>query len=95
MSESKLPYINRCGFCEQGLIRFCQCDSCDKVIAICDECELEWSDIGAVHNDPATASTGAFPACPACGNAKASWTRLNRAEVERMDLTSYVAGESP
>ena len=40
MSQQELPYIARCAFCENGLLRPMRCSNCDGVVAICDECEL-------------------------------------------------------
>ena len=103
MSRRDLPYIVDCGFCEQGLLRFARCRACGAIVAMCDECELVWTDIAAVQANPSMKSTGAFPACPRCADpdtvsadkTAADWTQLDRSEVERAGLTRYMADESP
>ena len=62
--QDKLPHIARCGFCEQGLLRFMRCHSCTTVVAVCDECELVWLDIAAVKDDPEDAVLVSVPQMP-------------------------------
>jgi hypothetical protein len=92
--QDKLPYIARCGFCEQGLLRFMRCHSCTTVVGVCEECELVWLDIAAVKDDPKTRSSSAFPKCPACHSKHAYWSWLTREEVESSSLVRYVAEET-
>jgi len=94
MSTKESPYISTCGFCEQGMLRFMRCSQCDAVCAVCDECELIWKDIAVVHEDPKSESASSFPTCPACDKASERWRKLDRDEVNRAKLHSYVAGES-
>ena len=91
--QDSLPHIARCGFCEQGLLRFMRCHSCTTVVAVCDECELVWLDIAAVKDDPQTRSSSAFPKCPACHSKHAYWSRLTRQEIESSSLSRYMAEE--
>ncbi|NLY00183.1 MAG: hypothetical protein GXY83_29140 [Rhodopirellula sp.] len=94
MKEQELPYVAPCSFCNQGLLRFMRCRECDAVVAVCDQCELVWRDIAAVHRNPHCPSSGSYPACPACGHPQARWSRLTRRKVEQADLEPYIGGES-
>lgn len=94
MPPTEYPYVVHCGFCEQGLLRFARCESCGGIVALCDECELIWSDIAAVHSAPSLPASGAFPRCPLCQEKTATWTRLSHDDVRRAELEDYIAGES-
>ena len=94
MNTQEAPYISNCGFCEQGMLRFMRCPHCDTVCAVCDECELIWKDIAAVHNQPKSKSSSSFPNCPACNTASERWGKLDMDEVAIAKLHDYVAGES-
>jgi hypothetical protein len=94
MARHKLAYLARCEFCEQGLLRFMRCDRCHAVVGVCDECELAWSDVRAVHSDPKLKSSSAFPHCPACGATDGITTRLNRSQILRAGLQDCIRGES-
>jgi hypothetical protein len=93
MNQENCLYIVRCGFCEQGLLRFMRCHSCTTVVAVCQECELVWLDIAAVKADPQTPSSAAFPICPACRSPQPYWSRLTRAEVEKSSLARYMGND--
>jgi len=94
MNQPKLPYIARCSFCNQGLLRFMRCRQCAAVIAVCDECELTWRDLAAVHSNPRCPPAGTYPTCPACKTPDAGWSYLDCAKVVDASLTQYMAGES-
>jgi hypothetical protein len=94
MNREKFPYITECGFCENGLLRFMRCVQCEAVSAVCDECELIWSDVEAVSADPSCPSSSAYPACPVCGARDAAWTKLEQQEAEEANLGPFIAGES-
>jgi len=94
MSKEERPYIRHCGFCEQGMLRFMRCRECDSVSAVCDECELTWSDIAEISETAKAKSAGSFPACPICGERKADWDKLDSRDVRRAKLEDYVAGHS-
>lgn len=94
MSRHKLPYLARCEFCEQGLLRFMQCDRCSAVVGVCDECELTWGDVRAVHADPRLKSSSVFPHCPGCGATDGVAIRLNRTQVAHAGLKDCIRGES-
>ena len=94
MNTEETPYIGRCDFCSQGLLRFMQCDKCNKVCAVCDECELIWHDVAAVSDNPKTSSSSSFPTCPTCKKKVDGWKRLDVSDVATVDLESFVAGRS-
>ena len=94
MNDDQRPYLARCGFCEQGLLRFMRCPSCGGVLAVCDECELVWADLAAVSADPSTPAATAWPYCPICQTSHAHWGHLDREEIERAGLTRFVSGQS-
>lgn len=94
MSKEERPYIRHCDFCEQGMLRFMRCRDCDSVSAICDECELTWSDIAEVSAQASAKSAGSFPACPNCGAQTADWDKLDSREVRKAKLEDYVSGQS-
>ena len=94
-AQNKRPYVARCGFCEQGLLRLLSCRACGTVAAICDECELLWNDVPAVYADAESASAGAFPACPECGASKSEWDALTPEDARDLELEQYLTGESP
>ncbi len=89
--QAQAPYITRCGFCGQGLLRFMRCHSCTTVVAVCDQCERVWLDLAAVKDDPNTPASASFPKCPACHSKHAYWSRLTRPEVENSALSRYLA----
>lgn len=94
MKKDELPYVSQCAFCDQGVLRFMQCKSCEAIAAVCDECELVWGDIKRVHDDPGAPSSSSFPACPSCNNAKSDWSTLDREGVHHAGLDACVAGKS-
>ena len=94
MVRGALPYIRRCTFCEQGLLRFLRCRKCHAFVACCDECELLWGDIAAAHHDPQLPSTGAFPACPHCGDNPAQWDQPTQRQLHTTKLEPYIGGKS-
>ena len=90
MSETTtlLPYVRTCGFCDNGLLRLWRSSAADRIVALCDECELYWDDVAAVYEDADTPSSGAFPVL------EGEWRAATREEVEASQLGSYVRGES-
>ncbi len=94
MSKSKKTYIAHCGFCGDGLLRLMCCDHCNSIMAVCDECELMWSQIAEVWEDPRCAASGTFPACPECGTSNATWTPLTDDEIVDNELAEFVVGRS-
>ena len=82
--------IGQCAFCEQGLLRPMRCRSCAAIVAVCDECELIWDDIGKVRADLRTPSSGAHPTCPACGERQQAWELLTRSELDAEGLGDLV-----
>ncbi len=94
MSTEELPYIGECGFCEQGLLRFRSCPECETICAVCDECELIWSDIAEVSEDPSAKAASAYPKCPACGAREKGWGKLDFDDVRDAELDDYVSDES-
>ena len=76
------------------MIRFYRCETCDKIVALCDECELMWEDIPAVSDDPNLSPDSAYPNCPACGQQEAEFVSVTMLEVEENDLDKFSAGES-
>ena len=73
MNPESETSVGRCGFCEQGHLHVFRCPRCSAVVAVCDECELVWDDVAAVHADPALPSDSAFPLCPRCGSREGNW----------------------
>jgi hypothetical protein len=94
MARRSAPYIGRCGFCDQGLLRFLRCRHCQVIVACCDECELIWSDIAAVSRNPHLDSCGAYPACPACGKSPTVWAKPTRDQLRDAQLDGFIAGRS-
>jgi len=88
------PYIARCGWCGQGLVRLYRCEECGAVSAICDECERIWRDPATIHADPHAKSNGAHPNCPHCPNGDVTWTRLSDVDARQEGLDSLVIGHS-
>jgi len=94
MTTDEQPYIVQCSFCENGLLRFMRCVACNEVSAVCDECELIWTDIEEVQRDPNSRSSGAFPACPACESKDPNWVSLDTDDIESAGLGGLIAGDS-
>ncbi len=94
VAADESPYISQCTRCGNGLLRIYQCDLCETVAAMCDECELIWSDIAEVAKDPEIESSGMFPECPSCEQV-ADWTRLESDDATEAGLDEYIAGTSP
>lgn len=88
------PFLNHCSFCGDGLLRFRRCSSCQRIVALCDECELMWEDVGAVSDDPNLSSDSSFPCCPACGEEQAEWTSVSMEELDENALSQFSSGES-
>ena len=94
MSDEERPYIESCGFCGNGLLRFYRCRTCDTIVALCDECELMWHDIALVSQDPNLSSDTSYPQCPSCGEAEAEFANVSMQELEDAELAQFSAGES-
>ena len=94
MSNEERPYIERCGFCGDGLLRFHRCSTCDEIIALCDECGLMWEDIEALSSDPNLPSDSSSPMCPSCGEREAEFGRVTVEEIDEKHLDRFSAGES-
>lgn len=94
MSAEERPFIGSCGFCSDGLLRFLQCDTCENVVALCDECELMWSDIPGVSDDANLSSDTSYPNCPSCGDIDAEFNFLSMDEVKDEKLEQFVENES-
>ena len=94
MSAEEHPFIGSCSFCGDGLLRFLQCGTCEQVVALCDECELMWSDIAGVSHDANLSSDSSYPRCPHCGDEYAEFKWLSIADVQDEKLEQYVDGES-
>ncbi len=94
MTTEEIPYICKCAFCEQGLLRFRSCPECEAVCAICDECELVWEAVSEVSDDPSIKASCAFPRCPVCGAKERGWPVLRVEEIQDAELEDYIADES-
>lgn len=94
MSDRERPFIGSCGFCGDGLLRFVQCETCDEVVALCDECELMWSDIPGLADDANLSSDSSFPRCPHCGDKEAEFQWLTGEEVKLHSLEAFAEGDS-
>ena len=94
MSREVNPYIETCSFCGNGLLRFRRCQTCDSIVALCDECELMWSDIEGVFQDSNLSSDSLWPQCPSCGEPNAEFSRVSNVELEELKLDRFSAGES-
>ncbi len=95
MPEQDLPYLRSCPVCGDGLLCLYRCGRCDAVVAMCDECELIWSDLARVRRTAKPKSAAAFPACPACEAKRVKWFRLRREEIRDAGLERYLTdGES-
>lgn len=94
MSAEEHPFIASCSFCGDGLLRFLQCKTCNHIVALCDECELMWSDIPAISDDANLSSDTCFPMCPYCGQEEAEfkWLKLDQLKDEKLD--QFVDSES-
>ena len=88
------PYVAQCGFCEQGLLRPMRCRSCQAIVAVCDECELIWDDLRAVHDNPKAPSAGAQPNCPVCDKPQVAWELLTRQETVAAGLGDVLQHDS-
>jgi hypothetical protein len=94
MADRESPYVNRCAFCEEGLLRLHRCAGCGTIAAICDECELMWSDVPAVSQDASAPADGTFPSCQKCELDKVTWSRLDPDEIKQAQLDDCIAGRS-
>ncbi len=82
------PYLGECGFCGNGLLRFWLCEEHDETIALCDECELYWTDPRAVKSDPNHPSSGAYPAL------EGNWRAATIDEISDRGLAELIEGDS-
>ncbi len=62
--QGQVPAL--CIFCGDGQLIGWRCASCDSVVALCDECELIWSNPRSLLRDASRLSDGNFPVCPIC-----------------------------
>lgn len=92
--SNETPYVARCGWCEQGLVRLYRCDECEAISAICDECERIWSNPETIHADPNARANGAHPNCPMCPCGDVTWTLLTDADITENGFEKLVAGRS-
>lgn len=95
MSKTHQPYIAECSFCGDGLLRFFRCSECDGFAAVCDECELMWSDIAAVGEDHEIESDSTYPVCPHCEAEKPDWESPDPDAITHAGLDDSIAGTSP
>ncbi|NLF70241.1 MAG: hypothetical protein GX575_14475 [Candidatus Anammoximicrobium sp.] len=90
MPKQEAPALRSCPVCGDGLLRLYRCGRCDAVVAMCDECELIWSDAAKVVRRGKTKSNAAFPACPACEAKRVKWFRLSLEEIREAGLESLL-----
>jgi hypothetical protein len=76
MRPEDVSQLVNCGFCDQGKLRLMRCHECEAIVAVCDECDLLWTDLDAVHNRPETPSQASHPECPSCDTEHSEWTHL-------------------
>ena len=91
-SEEERPYVCECGVCGDGLLRLWKCKR--SYYALCDECELVWSDLDAVAEDPEAKAKASYPNTPRRKRKPSDWRELGTAEIERAGLAKYVSGVS-
>ena len=94
MSTKERPYIAHCSFCGDGMLRFVKCDTCDEVVALCDECELMWADVAAVSDDANLSSDSSFPRCPHCGDSAADFYWMEGEDIRGSRLENFADGDS-
>lgn len=85
--EQERPYLGRCGYCGDGLLRFWRRDG--DLVALCDECELGWDDIEAVYANPKARADLSHH-----GQADRHWHPATEAEIEEAGYGGFIAGYS-
>lgn len=88
------PYLLSCPCCEQGLIRIGVCSSCDRMAAICDECELIWKEPSEIKSKADAKPDGQHPICPHCGKKVDAWQFPTTQELKTAGLGDLIAGQS-
>lgn len=94
MSANERPFLGNCSFCGDGLLRFLQCETCEQVVVLCDECELMWADVQAVSDDANLSSDSNYPTCPYCGDENGEFIWLSLEDLVDVKLQQFVGGES-
>jgi hypothetical protein len=94
MAGKESPYVNHCTSCGDGLLRLYRCEGCGSIVAICDECELMWSDVPAVSRSAKTPADAAFPECRTCHLDEATWSPLDAEDIRQANLEDCIAGRS-
>lgn len=89
-----LPYVAECAVCGNGLLRLMECTECGTIAAVCDECELLWTEIADVYEDPSIEADGAYPRCPTCDVRKSRWKRLSIDKIQEYELDEFVELDS-
>ncbi|MDA0660400.1 MAG: hypothetical protein O3C60_16385 [Planctomycetota bacterium] len=84
------PHIGFCPFCEQGHLGIAGCGFCHTLVAICDECELVWSNVRGVAMNSTTRSSGTYPHCPHCETADARWYWLSPEQIQQAGLQDCI-----
>ena len=85
-------YVCECQVCGNGLIRFWLYRG--TVVGLCDECELVWSDVGALSANPSARAAGSYPGGPDREGKERDWKPATHRDVERARLDGMVAGYS-
>ena len=87
------PCVTDCTFCGQGLLRFMTCRNCHSIFAVCDECELLWSDIKQVFNNPDVKSDSNYSGtCPFCKAAANNSYFTTNEEISSKGLDHFISG---
>ncbi|MCB1096690.1 MAG: hypothetical protein KDN22_14020 [Verrucomicrobiae bacterium] len=87
-NDTAKPFIGECAFCGQGLLRVWIIS--EKLAVLCDQCELYWSDISAVANDPMVPATGTLDTSPLAEPHRAATSE----EIADANLTHFISGYS-
>lgn len=81
-------FIAQCGFCGDGLLRFWKHGQ--KLVALCDECELVWDDVPAVAADQSIDATGSFPS----EGDQSDWKKATLKEISKAGYNCHIGGRS-
>jgi hypothetical protein len=87
-NDSARPFIGECAFCGKGLLRFWLIN--EELAVLCDECELYWTDIAAVADDPNTPATGTLDTSPLAEPHRAATAE----EIADADFADFISGYS-
>ena len=76
--------LRECSACHgQGMLLLMECPHCRAVLAVCDECDLIWSDVARIAVELNAPADGTFPKCSECSKIIPPKSYASLKQIER------------